>query len=33
MGPHDVDLMSKPFEVYIDEFDAIIDLLGRLKIA
>jgi len=33
MDPHDVDWMSKPFEVYIDEFDAILDLLGRLKIA
>jgi len=33
MGPHDVDWMSKPFEVDIDEFDAILDLLGSNKIA
>jgi len=33
MGPHDVDLMSKPYEVDIDEFDATLDLLGSKKIA
>jgi hypothetical protein len=33
MGPHDVELMSKPFEVDFDEFDAIFDLLGSKKIA
>jgi len=33
MGPQDVDLMSKPFEVDIDEFDAILDLLGYKKIS
>jgi hypothetical protein len=32
MGPHDVDWMSKPFEVDIDEFGAILDLLGCQKI-
>ena len=31
MGPHDVDLMSKPFEVDNDEFEAILDLLGSKK--
>jgi len=33
MDPHDVDWMSKPFEVYIDEFDAILDLLGYKNIS